>query len=269
MNPFSQDELAERLKTKTLGRNAVFLDTVDSTNSEARRMLETSCPDGTVIIAAQQTAGRGRRGRRWVSAPGCGLWLTAVIRPFMPLEEMQKLTLLIGLAVCKAVEQNTGGAARPMIKWPNDVLIGGRKLSGILCESAMDGAGERRIIAGIGVNTGTPEMGYGDADGVAISLAEAVGEPIGRLPLAAEILNETELLLESWHAESFAVIARDYRQYMMPAGTVVEISDGISKMRGSIEALDDGGVLIVRMDTGNVERIISGEISVRGVAGNV
>lgn len=269
MDRFTKEELWRGLRTNALGRNAVLLDTIDSTNLEARRKLDTNLPHGAVFIAGRQTGGRGRRGRHWVSEPGCGLWMTVVLKPFMALEEMQKLTLLIGLAVCQAVVNLTAGALKPAIKWPNDVLAGGRKLCGILCESAADSAGQRMVIAGIGVNTRTPSAGYGEAAPIAISVEEASGQPVGRLRLAAEILNQMELLLDGWQADGFTSVAAGYREYMVPAGTPVEIIDGERRRLGHIDALDDGGALLVRLQNGVVERVISGEISIRSVGDHV
>lgn len=268
MDILSTEELHKRLATSVLGRRTVLLDTIDSTNTQARRMLDTGCGNGTVIIAAQQTGGRGRRGRHWVSEEGCGLWMTAVIRPFMKLDEMQKLTLLAGLAVCRAVEQAAGGV-KPVIKWPNDIIMMGRKLCGILCESATDSHGERWAIIGIGVNTKAPQSGYEEASDVAISLEQAAGIQISRMELAAAILNNMEILLDSWQAGGFSAIAAGYREYMLPLGSEIVIIDGDKRRQGVIDGLDDEGGLLVRLGSGEVERIISGEISVRGVAGYV
>ncbi len=264
MDLFTQAELDANLTTRFLGRHAVLMESVDSTNAEARRMALSGCPDGAVVVAEAQTAGRGRRGRRWVSEPGVGLWMSFVIAPFMPPEELQKLTLAAGLAVCRAAERCTEGAARSVIKWPNDVLLEGRKLCGILCESAEDRSGRRFVVAGIGVNTRRPRSGWNEAARRAVSLEEVSGHAVPRLPLAAEILNETEKLLDAWRAEGFAGIATGYRQYMMPIGTPVTVMDGGALHAGRIEGLDDGGGLLVRLDTGVLERVISGEISVLG-----
>ncbi len=266
MDLFAAQQLQSLLNTEFLGRNAILLVSVDSTNSQARRGLADGLPHGAVFIAGEQTGGRGRRGRQWVSEPGCGLWMTVVLEPFMAAEEMQKLTLLIGLAVCRAVESLTGydGLA---IKWPNDVLAEGKKLCGILCESALDQNGKRMVIAGVGVNTRTPTMGYGEAALVATSIEAATGRTVDRLVLAAAILGQMEMLLDGWQTEGFAGVAEGYRRYMLPEGTPVVIMDGQKQEFAAIEGLDDDGALLVRLQTGGMRRIISGEISVRGVIG--
>ncbi len=266
MDLFAVQQLQSLLNTEFLGRNATLLASVDSTNSEARRGLTDGLPHGAVFIAGEQTGGRGRRGRQWVSEPGCGLWMTVVLEPFMSAEEMQKLTLLIGLAVCRAVEACVGDACLA-IKWPNDVLAGGKKLCGILCESALDQSGKRMVIAGIGVNTRTPAAGYCDAAWIATSIEAATGHAVGRLALAADILANMETLLNCWQTEGFAGVAEGYRRYMLPEGTPVVVVDGQRQELAVIEGLDDDGALLVRLDSGGLHRIISGEISVRGVNG--
>jgi BirA family transcriptional regulator, biotin operon repressor / biotin---[acetyl-CoA-carboxylase] ligase len=283
MDAFSAEELYKGLMTKTLGRRAIILDTVDSTNSEVRRMLERDAAEGVVVIAGRQTGGRGRRGRRWVSEAGCGLWMSVAIRAFLPPEETQCITLAAAIAVCWALERETGGTARPVIKWPNDVLLKERKICGILCESLTGSpypplirgdvaAATGRIswvVTGIGVNTCTPQGGWGEADGVAVSLEEATGLAISRLSLAARILNGMEELLDRIRAGGFAAIAEEYRHRMLPLGSEVEIVDGENRRHGRIEGLDDAGGLLVRLATGKLERIVSGEITVRGVGGYV
>lgn len=278
MDEFSLAGLNENLKTAVLGRRAVLLDTVDSTNNEARRLLEAGSPEGLAVIAGEQTCGRGRRGKTWVSPKGCGLWMTFAFRSFLPPEAMQRATLAAGTAVCRAVEELTGGAVRPLIKWPNDVLANGKKLCGILSEAVpspqplphiVGGESFNTIIVGVGVNTCKPPNGWGGAEGVAASLEEAAGLMIPRMRLAAAILNHTEALLDTMRAQGFAPVAAEYRKRMTPAGTEILLADGPKSRRGRIEGLDDEGGLLVRLDSGETERIVSGEITLRGVGGYV
>jgi biotin-(acetyl-CoA carboxylase) ligase len=345
MDILSVEELYKNLKTRVLGRRAVVLGTVDSTNAEVRRMLERDPVEGAAVIADRQTGGKGRRGRRWVSEPGCGLWMTFAAKAALPPEEIQRITLAAGVAVCRAVEDSTGGAAKPLIKWPNDVLIEGRKICGILCETVnipfssmasryphenppnspvghspfVRGArdcgcilrslntqdrtppyeggcrelaagglspemsllsdrgdcstavpeGASYIIAGIGVNTRRPPNGWVEAEGVAIPLEEAAGMVIPRMRLAAEILNNMEDLLDKLFAGGFAAIAQEYRKRMLPPGGEIVIVDGEQSRRGRIEGVDDAGGLLVRLENRELERIVSGEITMRGVGGYV
>lgn len=284
METLSVKQLQPCLKTETLGRNAVVLDTVDSTNLEIRRLLEKGAPEGTVVIADRQTAGRGRRGRHWVSEAGCGLWMSFAVKPCVQLDQMQQMTLAIGVAVCKAVETVTDNAAHPLIKWPNDIAIGGKKLCGILCESfagspyppeikgdvADATEGISIVVVGIGVNTKRPKSGWGEAEGTAMSLEEAAGMLVPRMELAVAILNEAETFFDAMRVGGFAAIAEDYRRCMLPAGTEVIVMDSAGNpRRGRIERVEDSGALLVRLETGELEKIVSGEISLRGVCGYV
>jgi BirA family transcriptional regulator, biotin operon repressor / biotin---[acetyl-CoA-carboxylase] ligase len=268
MDELSRQKLTSFLSATTLVRRLVVKDTVDSTNAEARRFMGRDPAEGLVVIASEQTGGRGRRGRTWVSRHGCGLWMTAVVKPDVPPDELQKCTLLAGLAVCRSIVLLAGGEPRPVIKWPNDVLIKGKKLCGILCETAA-GPDEQVVLIGIGVNTKTPAEGWGEADGVAISLEQAFGKTISRMHLAAAILNQLQELLDIWHSAGFPAIAAGYREFMLPPGSAVNVVDGEKRGQGTIERLDDGGGLLVRLASGETNRIISGEISVGGVEGYV
>lgn len=310
MDELAAAELIRNLGTRTLGRRAVMLDTVDSTNLEVRRLLEQSVAEGVAVIADRQTLGRGRRGRQWVSEAGCGLWMSLGVKPCVPQEQMQQMTLAVGVAVCKAIEAVTDNAARPIIKWPNDIIVEGKKLCGILCESvstlplspASDtplergtssnptnqaaapfaslrrevprrGGGSAQewfIVVGIGVNTRKPRSGWGEAEGIAISLEDAAGRIVPRTELAAAILNELEPLLDSMRTGGFAAIAAEYRKRMLPVGSAVIVVDGATNPRcGRIEGVEDSGTLLVRLESGELERIVSGEISLRGVSGYV
>lgn len=258
------------LATRALGRVLHRLYTVDSTNLEVRRRLAAGEPDGFAVVAGEQTAGRGRRGRQWVSETGCGLWLSLAVRPQVPAGELQKLTLLTAAAVSAALARCTGGALRPVIKWPNDILAGagGGKLCGILCESVVSGDGPQCAVVGIGVNTRTPAGGWGG--GVrAASVEGASGVPVCPDRLAAEILNGMEALVDRWGAEGFGPVAGMYRQWMLAPGSAVRFGEGDAAREGLIEGLDEGGGLLIRLGNGDVARVISGEISVRGVEGNV
>lgn len=304
MEILSLEELDKGLKTKVLGRHAVVLDTVDSTNNEARRLLEEGAPEGLVVIAGEQTGGRGRRRKVWVSEKGCGLWMTFAFRSFLPPEKMQTITLAAGVAVCRAVEDLTGGGTRPVIKWPNDVLAGSRKICGILSEAqpspqplpltpypplirgvcnpaasrqarcardvaAATGGISSYIIVGVGVNTRKPQNGWGEAEGIAVSLEESAGRIVPRMDLAAALLNNMEYFLDAIQAGGFPAIAEEYRKRMLPAGTEVVIIDGDEHRRGRIEGVEDAGGLLVRLENGEIERIVSGEITLRGVGGYV
>ena len=185
----SAGELAGALAGRRVGRALVCLDTVDSTNNEVKRRAVDQVPEGLVVVSAQQTGGRGRRGRSFVSPPG-GLYLSALLKPDCPLEQVSALTAWSAVAVCDAVEQVCG--IRPGIKWPNDVILEGRKLCGILTELELEGetAALRYVVAGIGVNLSQTEEDFGpEVAPVAISLAQALGKAPRRAEVASALLD--------------------------------------------------------------------------------
>ena len=264
-NTFQPDMLSESvfrgaLRPGGLCRRVRFLPEVGSTNTYARALLGETDTDGTAVIAARQTGGRGRRGRQWLSAEGGGLYLSLLLGLDWPLEELQRVTLAAAVAVCRAVGL-IAPAVRPRIKWPNDIQLAGRKLCGILCESAQDGAGRRHIIIGIGVNTRAPQEGWGELP--AISLEEAAGQAPPRVVLAAHIINELSDLIAAWQAGGFAVVAQAYRPCLPPAGTELTVLDGAGPQAGRLIGLGDDGALEVRMADGTTRRIVSGEVSAR------
>ncbi|MDD3243917.1 MAG: biotin--[acetyl-CoA-carboxylase] ligase [Eubacteriales bacterium] len=250
-----------------IGSRALFLPEVDSTNAEAKRRCIDGRGAGLLVAADTQSAGRGRKGRTWVSAPGQGLWMSLVVKPSIDLSEVQKVTLLTAAAVCDALRQCD--AALPLqVKWPNDILLNGKKLCGILCEMISDLDGVHFVILGIGINLHTPPGGFApDIADKATALEEYTACP-GRAELAAAISKKVEEYLKIWET-GFAPVARAYRQYLMPAGTPVRVMGYDGTPREAVFAgVDDDGGLLVDTQTGR-ERIISGEIAVRGRNGYV
>ena len=178
----SAGELAGALAGRRVGRALVCLETVDSTNNEVKRRALAGAADGLAVVAEQQTGGRGRRGRSFVSPAGQGLYLSVLLRPRCPLEEVSTLTAWTAVAVCNAVERVCG--VRPGIKWPNDVILDGRKLCGILTELELEAetAALRHVVVGVGINLTQTAADFGpEVAPVAVSLARLWdGPPAGR-----------------------------------------------------------------------------------------
>jgi len=215
----------------------------DSTNDEALALARQGAPHGTVVIANQQRAGRGREGRVWQSPPGAGLYMSIVLRPRLPLAEVPPLTLAIGIAVCDAARAH-GAAAQ--LKWPNDVLVGTRKLAGVLVEAQSQGGVLESAIAGIGVNlTGElpPELH-------AVSLG---ADGIDREAFIATLLAQLALRLDNYAGVPVA----DWTARMAPdlparAGAIVGVCAGIAA----------DGALLLRDASGSAHRVRSGEVEI-------
>ena len=210
----SAGELAGALAGRRVGRALVCLETVDSTNNEVKRRALAGAADGLAVVAEQQTGGRGRRGRSFVSPAGQGLYLSVLLRPRCPLEEVSTLTAWTAVAVCNAVERVCG--VRPGIKWPNDVILDGRKLCGILTELELEAetAALRHVVVGVGINLTQTAADFGpEVAPVAVSLAQALGRAPRRAEMAAAVLAALdELQAEARRAALPAVEVEPFAQ---------------------------------------------------------
>ena len=231
----------------------LFEERVDSTNLYLRRLAATAA-DGTAVIAASQTAGRGRMGRSFLSPAG-GLYLSVLLRPDCEAARLPSLTPLAALAVCRAVEGVCG--ARCGIKWPNDVLLDGKKICGILVESVLGGE-KPCVIVGVGINANTPSFPE-ELRPVAGSIAAATGEPVELDALAAALLSQLDALYAQWLSDG----GREYRRLCVSVGREV-LAGG---RRGLALAVGDDYSLRVRREDGTEEELRFGEVSVRGLYG--
>ena len=247
--------------------NLHVLETVDSTNSFCRRLALEGTPDGTAVLADCQTAGRGRRGRSFQSPAGKGLFFSVLWRPDCAPEELLPLTALSAVAVCRAIQRVTG--VRPQIKWPNDLVLGGRKLAGILTEMALEGeSGEiSHVVVGIGINVHQKKEDFqGEVGEIATSLDRELGGSVCRGQLAAALLEEMDFLRrevllapEKW--------LETYRSACLNIGRDVQLLRGEERQRVRAVAVDEQFGLVVRHEDGQVETVRSGEVSVRGLYG--
>lgn len=253
------------LTTRLLGRgeNACLLET-DSTNLRLRLMAQAGAPHGSLCLCEQQTAGRGRLGRSWHSPAGQGLWLSVLLRPKLPMDKAPLITFCAALAMARAVREVTGLDAQ--IKWPNDLVCGGKKLCGILLEMGTVSDTEYFVVTGTGLNVRRgaypPEL-----TGQAASLEDFTPPPPRRELLAAYLaaLEEAVSRLES---DGFDGILPALRSLCCTLGSRVHVSGAVT-LTGTAEDLDASGALMVRTDDGQLHRVLSGDVSVRGVMGYV
>ena len=236
-----------------------------------RRPRSTSlfARDGLAVVAEQQTGGRGRRGRSFVSPAGQGLYLSVLLRPRCPLEEVSTLTAWTAVAVCNAVERVCG--VRPGIKWPNDVILDGRKLCGILTELELEAetAALRHVVVGVGINLTQTAADFGpEVAPVAVSLAQALGRAPRRAEMAAAVLAALDELYAAFPAERAAWLER-CRADCLTLGRTVRLLRAGEEEEAFAEAVDDAFALVVRRADGSREAVSSGEVSVRGLLGYV
>ena len=262
----SPGELAGALAGQTVGAALLCLDTVDSTNNELKRRADTA-PDGLAVLAQEQTGGRGRLGRSFVSPAGKGLYLSVLLRPQCVLADAGMLTAWTAVAVCRALERCCG--VRAGIKWPNDIMLEGRKLCGILTELELEAetAALRHVIVGVGINVSQDAADFGpEVAPVAISLAQALGRAPRRSQLAAEVLSALDDLYRAFPAQKADYLAR-YRALCVTAGRAVRVLRPGQVRTGTAEAVNEDFALLVRWDNGEQEALSSGEVSVRGLLG--
>jgi BirA family biotin operon repressor/biotin-[acetyl-CoA-carboxylase] ligase len=243
------------LRTKEIGRRITYLATTTSTMDVAREEAVAGAPHGAVVFAEEQTAGRGRFGRRWVSPAGKNLYLTLILRP--DAGRLRRLSMVVPLALCRAIESVT--PLRSVIKWPNDVLVGGRKLAGVLIEGESSGGELLYALAGIGLNVNDP-IDDPEIAGIATSLSRETGEETPREPVLAALLNE----LESAYKASPGDLHSEWRSRIATLGQSVRLTFRDEVFEGTAEDVDDEGSLILRLADGTKKTFEAGEVSLRG-----
>lgn len=257
--------------TECVGQKLLCFDEIGSTNTYAKEIALAGASDGTVVVANRQTAGRGRLGRGFHSPGGKGIYLTALLRPELPPERLLSVTALTGVAVCRAVDQVCG--VRPGIKWTNDLILGGRKLCGILTELSLEGeSGQVQYLAvGIGLNVlQNAEDFPSEVETMATSLLRELGHPVSRPALAAAEIGELDKLYAALLSGQTDSYLNEYRRGCVTLGKEVQLlrPDGSREHVIALD-IDDQFGLVVRRDDGTAAVIRSGEASVRGMYGYV
>lgn len=261
-------ELGSRLHTKWMGRNCICLETVDSTNTHAKRLAEEGAPAGTLVAAEEQTGGKGRRGRGWTASRGVNIMMTLLLRPRIRPEHASRLTLLMAMAVAEGIRKVTGLSAG--IKWPNDVVVHGKKVCGILTEMSAELDGIHYVVIGAGINVNQEQMADEIQD-KATSLYIEGGKRIKRAELAARVLHYFEInyavFEKTW---DFSGLVDQYNRSLVNRDREVRVLDPKGAYDGIARGINEKGELIVeRKSDGQVEHVYAGEVSVRGVNGYV
>lgn len=251
-------EIYSVLRTKFISQNIKYYREIDSTNEEAKRNA-VEC-DGTLFIADVQTNGRGRLGRTWDSAAYDGIWMSLLLKPETKPENIPLITLVAGVAVCRVIK----GAK---IKWPNDIVIGSRKLCGILTEKTKSADGSDVVICGIGINVNT-EAFSDELSDKATSLYIETGNIFKREKIISEIMNEFESLYTAFLENGFGTIREYYCKECVTLNKEVKVIYNNTEIIGNAVDVDEEGRLVV--DTSNGKMTVnSGEVSVRGMYGYI
>jgi len=266
---YDKSAIISQLNTKLLGKKLIFLDETDSTNNELKRLSAAGAEEGTTVIAKKQFAGRGRRGRSWSSEDGKGVFMSVLLKPDIAPEQVQAITLAVSSAVCKAIDPYTH--TRPGIKWPNDIVLNGKKVCGILTELSAEPDKVNSIIVGIGINVyGKQEEFPADIRDIATSLSEHSDVEISRSRIAAKVLEEIEdLYLDFLDKGSTAKFLNIWRCFSITLGCDIYIYQGDREWKGkALDVLDNGHLLVETAD-GERQAISSGEISIRNARDNI
>lgn len=239
-----------------IGQPRIDRDEVDSTNTLAKQLSDEGATHGTLIVARSQTAGRGRRGRSWLSIPGQQVFLSVIVRPNLPVTRVFELTLTAAVALADAFEDL---GVKPEIKWPNDIEVGGRKIAGILCESAIDGSGNLRYaIIGVGANA---EGAGADIPAEIAERATSVEAVTGQRGQAGALITAFSQRLEGWlNGPNLEDVLRSWRKRTTTLGHEVRVLIDGETITGLAEDIDEAGALIVK-EGGKRHRILAGEIT--------
>jgi len=262
MSELSAQTIRAGLPTRFVGQTVYYWPTVGSTNDELKRLAEAGAPEGTLAITEEQTAGRGRRGRRWIAPVGSSLLCSLLFRPaFLAPTQVQQLTMLCSLAAADAVTEVTG--LQPGLKWPNDLVLNGKKLAGVLTELGFEGEKLAWVIVGLGLNVNVDfsrhRNRWGELSDTAISLMMALGHSLPRLPLLQSYLTKVETryqALRSGHSPH-----REWTARLTTLGQSVTVTAPDGTHRGVAEGVDETGALLLRRSDGQVMRILTGDVT--------
>jgi BirA family biotin operon repressor/biotin-[acetyl-CoA-carboxylase] ligase len=255
------DDLLARLgKTKIVGRDIRVFEETTSTNDVIEKLARDGVKEGVAVFAESQKQGRGRLGRKWMSPSRKGLWFSVLLRPDLRPQETTQLTVASAAALRRAIKSVTGLSVE--IKWPNDLLIGGKKVTGILTEMSAELDRVRHVILGIGVDVNQDAAEFpAELRKTATSLKIETGAEISRAELAVEILRELDLDYERICGGKFPQLADEWENGCATIGKKISVQMGARLIRGCAESLDDDGALLVRTEHGHLERIIGGDVT--------
>ncbi len=252
----SPASITDNLETRFIGRRIIYYPTLRSTMEVARREAQTGAAEGTVILADEQTAGRGRLKRVWLSPKG-GIALSVIFYPSVAY--LPSFIMLASLAAVHSIEVVTG--LKPRIKWPNDVLVNGKKVCGILIESEVKGNIVDYAIIGIGINVNLRLSHFPDILPIATSLSDELGRDVSRLDVIRYLLVELERLYLTLPAGES--VYEEWRDRMVTLGKRVQVKSGKTKYEGVAESVARDGSLLLRLSDSSLIKIVAGDVTLR------
>jgi BirA family biotin operon repressor/biotin-[acetyl-CoA-carboxylase] ligase len=256
------DDLLSRLgRTGVIGRDIRVFQETTSTNDVIEKLARDSVKEGVVVLAESQTKGRGRLGRKWMSPAGKGLWFSVLLRPQLRPQAVTQLTIASATALVRAIRDQTG--VTPEIRWPNDILIRGKKVAGILTEMTAELDRVKHVFLGIGVDVNLSAGEFpAELRKQTTSLKIETGEAVDRAELAVAILRELDRDYARVCSGQFETVADEWEERCETIGRNVVIQLGDRRIQGCAESLDADGALLLRTQHGHLERIIGGDVTV-------
>lgn len=251
--------LRKELRTKCFGKHAFFRQEVDSTNKWAKELAEDGAEEGTITLAQTQEAGRGRLGREWISPKG-GLWFSVILRPNQKVREAAKLVFVAGLAVAEVLQEKYKFEVET--KWPNDVLVKGRKICGILCEMNTKGEHVNYLILGVGLNANfhVDNMLPESIRSEATSIEDELGTKIQLESLLKTLLQKMEECYRSFLETGFAYVLRRWKTYAAFLGRQIIVGEP-QRLDGLAMDVDNDGALIVKLYDGTIQKVLAGDVA--------
>ena len=252
-------EIALGLNTQIMGKRVVHYCVVTSTQDVTIEIARDGAPEGTLVVAERQTRGRGRQGRRWVS-PEDGIYLSLILRPTLLPSKVVQIPLIAGIALAKAIREAV--PIQPMIKWPNDIVIDQRKVGGILTEMSSEIDKVNYVVLGIGLNVNTPaSLLAKETDGIVTSIIDKSGAYTSRVKLVQIFLSQFDLIYAKFLAFGFSSVSDEWKMLNNTIGSWIKVSDCEREIEGEVLDIDNDGFLLVRKQSGDISRIVSGDVS--------
>lgn len=260
------EEIESLLATSWAARPVMYEEELESTNQTAKALAEQGANHGTLVVAERQVSGRGRRGRPWHSPKGSGIWMSILLRPQIHPMSASMLTLVAAMSVYDAISSRIEGCA---IKWPNDIVVDGRKVCGILTEMSSELDSIHYVVIGIGINVNTDDFPE-DIQAVAASMHVITGRYYKRAQIIADVWKHFEKYYEMFvQTENLSLMVDAYNDRLVNFGRKVYIEERGRQYEGVARGIDEEGALLVEKADGTIVPVISGEVSVRGVLGYV
>lgn len=263
----TEAEIKSLMHTDWVAKEVLYFDTIDSTNTKAQELAEKGYQSGTLVVADKQESGKGRRGRSWVSPSGTGIFMTLMIKPDINPNNASMLTLVAALAVAKAITSVTGEEA--LIKWPNDIVVNGKKVCGILTEMNAQFDYINHIVVGIGINVHNESFPEEISQMASSLMIEAGGKRFHRAQIIAETMAYFEQYYDTFlKTQDLSALVREYDKLLVNRNKSVRVLDPKEPFDGKAMGITPKGELIV--DTWESRKLVSsGEVSVRGIYGYV